>query len=179
MTKVILLCGSPRENSNTMQVLEECAKSIESKGVETEIVNLRGLNIQSCVGCNACKTKGNCVINDGLDEIIEKIRKADGFIPAAPVYFGTARGDIMAALQRIGKVSRGNDKFLSWMVGGPIAIARRGGTSITLQEMSMFFNINEMIIIGSNYWNMVFAGAEGTALQDTEGIANLLNKIKN
>ena len=187
MTKVILLCGSPRENSNTMQVLEECAKSIESKGVETEIVNLRGLNIQSCVGCNACKTKGNCVINDGLDEIIEKIRKADGFIPAAPVYFGTARGDIMAALQRIGKVSRGNDKFLSWMVGGPIAIARRGGTSITLQEMSMFFNINEMIIIGSNYWNMVFAGAEGTANEDTEGIetiklfgenvAKLINKI--
>ncbi len=28
----------------------------------------------------------------------EKIRQADGFIPAAPVYFGTARGDIMAAL---------------------------------------------------------------------------------
>ena len=41
MTKVILLCGSPRENSNTMQVLEECAKSIESKGVETEIVNFK------------------------------------------------------------------------------------------------------------------------------------------
>ena len=45
------------------------------------------------------------------------------------------------------------------------------------------------MIGGSNYWNMVFAGAEGTALQDTEGIetiklfgenvANLLNKIKN
>ena len=187
MAKVILLCGSPRENSNTMETLEECAKSIEANGVETEIISLRGLNIQSCVGCNACKTKGNCVINDGLDEIIEKIRKADGFIPAAPVYFGTARGDIMAALQRIGKVSRGNDKFLSWMVGGPIAIARRGGTSITLQEMSMFFNINEMIIIGSNYWNMVFAGAEGTANEDTEGIetiklfgenvAKLINKI--
>jgi multimeric flavodoxin WrbA len=187
MAKVILLCGSPRENSNTMEVLNECAKSIESEGVETEIISLRGLHIQSCVACNACSDKGNCVINDGLDEIIDKIREADGFIPAAPVYFGTARGDIMAALQRIGKVSRGNDKFLSWMVGGPIALARRGGTSITLQEMSMFFNINEMILVGSNYWNMVFAGAEGTALDDTEGIqtikqfglnvAKLINKI--
>lgn len=44
----------------------------------------------------------------------------------------------MAALQRIGKVSRGNDKFLEWMVGGPIAVARRGGQTLTLQEMTMF-----------------------------------------
>ena len=112
-------------------------------------------------------------LNDGLDEIIEKIRQADGFIPAAPVYFGTARGDIMAALQRIGKVSRGNDKFLEWMVGGPIAVARRGGQTLTLQEMTMFFPINNMIIAGSTYWNMVFAGPEGTALDDSEGIATI------
>ena len=108
-----------------------------------------------------------------LDEIIEKIRQADGFIPAAPVYFGTARGDIMAALQRIGKVSRGNDKFLEWMVGGPIAVARRGGQTLTLQEMTMFFPINNMIVAGSTYWNMVFAGPEGTALDDSEGIATI------
>ena len=112
-------------------------------------------------------------LNDGLDEIIEKIRQADGFIPAAPVYFGTARGDIMSALQRIGKVSRGNDKFLEWMVGGPIAVARRGGQTLTLQEMTMFFPINNMIIAGSTYWNMVFAGPEGTALDDSEGIATI------
>lgn len=170
MAKVILLSSSPRKNSNTVDVLDICAKEIENNGVESEILSLRGMKIQSCVACNKCVEKGNCVLNDGLDEIIDKIRNAEGFIPAAPVYFGTARGDIMSALQRIGKVSRGTDKFLSWMVGGPIAIARRGGQSITLQEMTMFFPINEMIIVGSNYWNMIFAGPEGTALNDEEGI---------
>ena len=122
MAKVILLCGSPRENSNTFDVLNVCAREIEKNGVETEILSLRGKNIQSCKACLSCQETGNCVLNDGLDEIIDKIRKADGFIPAAPVYFGTARGDIMAALQRIGKVSRDTDKFLTWMVGGPIAV---------------------------------------------------------
>ena len=170
MSKVILLNGSPRVNSNTQIALEECAKEIEKEGVETEIISLRGKRIQSCIACGKCAEKGNCVLPDGLDEIIEKIRQADGFIPAAPVYFGTARGDIMAALQRIGKVSRGGDKFLDWMVGGPIAVARRGGVTLTLQEMTMFFTINNMIVAGSTYWNMVIAGAEGTALQDTEGI---------
>lgn len=94
----------------------------------------------------------------------------------------------MAALQRIGKLSRGYDKFLSWMVGGPIAVARRGGQTLTLQEMTMFFIINEMIVPGSIYWNMVIAGSEGTYIDDEEGIktielfannvAKLINKIK-
>jgi multimeric flavodoxin WrbA len=173
MAKVILLCGSPRENSNTLDVLNVCAREIESNGVETEILSLKGKNVQSCKACLSCQETGNCVLNDGLDEIIEKIREADGFIPAAPVYFGTARGDIMAALQRIGKVSRDTDKFLTWMVGGPIAVGRRGGQTLTLQEMTMFFPINNMIIAGSTYWNMVVAGAEGTAFEDTEGIQTI------
>lgn len=173
MSKVILLNASPRANSNTKIVLEECAREIEKEGVETEIISLRGMKIQSCIACGKCAEKGNCVLPDGLDEIIEKIRQADGFIPAAPVYFGTARGDLMAALQRIGKVSRGGDKFLDWMVGGPIAVARRGGVTLTLQEMLMFFAINNMIVAGSTYWNMVIAGAEGTALEDKEGIETI------
>ena len=188
MAKVILLNGSPRKNSNTLMVLKECAKAIEAEGVEAEIISLKGMRIESCIACNKCAEKGNCVLNDGLDEIIDKIRDADGFIPAAPVYFGTARGDIMSALQRIGKVSRGGDKFLNWMVGGPITVARRGGQTLTLQEMTMFFPINGMIIAGSSYWNMVTAGPEGTALEDVEGIetvrlfgsnvAKLIKKIK-
>ena len=173
MAKVILLNASPRANSNTLEVLKVCAEEIEKNGVETEIVSLRGKKIQSCIACGKCSEEGNCILKDGLDEIIDKIRDAEGFIPAAPVYFGTARGDIMAALQRIGKVSRGGDKFLTWKVGGPIAVARRGGQSLTLQEMTMFFPINNMIIAGSTYWNMVFAGPEGTALEDEEGIQTI------
>lgn len=173
MSKVILLNASPRANSNTKIVLEECAREIEKEGVEAEIISLRGMRIQSCIACLKCVEKGNCVLNDGLDEIIDKIREADGFIPAAPVYFGTARGDIMAALQRIGKVSRGGDKFLTWKVGGPIAVARRGGVTLTLQEMLMFFAINNMIVAGSTYWNMVIANEEGTALEDKEGIETI------
>ncbi|MDR0913238.1 MAG: flavodoxin family protein [Methanobrevibacter sp.] len=173
MYKVILLNSSPRKQSNTKDVLNVCAKAIESQGIEVEIIDLKGKDIKSCIACNKCVEKGNCVLNDGLPEIIDKIRNSQGFIPAAPVYFGTARADIMAALQRIGKVSRATNKFLSWMVGGPIAVARRGGQTLTLQEMSMFFNINEMIIVGSNYWNMVFGGLEGTAIEDSEGIDNI------
>jgi multimeric flavodoxin WrbA len=128
------------------------------------------MNIQSCQACGKCAETGKCDIQDGLNEIINKVRGAQGFIVGSPVYFGTARGDVMAALQRIGYVSRQSDQFLSGKVGGAVAVARRGGQTFTLQEMLMFFLINDMIVPGSTYWNMVFGRLPGEVWKDVEGI---------
>jgi Multimeric flavodoxin WrbA len=122
---------------------------------------------------------GECALDDGLNEIIDKLREADGFIVGTPVYFGTARGDVMSALQRIGMVSMSSDSFLSRKVGGPIAVARRGGHTATLQEMLMFFLINDMIVPGSTYWNMVFGRAPGEAVNDEEGMKTVRRFAEN
>lgn len=171
MDKVILLSGSPRHDSNCEQVLKECQKMIEAEGLEAKIITLKGKNIRSCVACQMCADLKRCVYNDdGVNDIIEELKEAKGFIVASPVYFGTARGDLLSALQRIGYVSKRSGNFLSWKVGGPIAIGRRGGHTVTYTELLMFYFINEMIVPGSNYWNMVFGGAQGEALNDKEGI---------
>lgn len=170
MKKVLLLCGSPKREGNTAQVLNECAKVIEGQGVQTEMITLAGIGIQSCTACMQCAETGECSLDDQLNGIIEKIRDAKGFIVGAPVYFGTARGDVMAALQRIGMVSWESDGFLSRKIGGPIAVARRGGHTATLQEMLMFYLINDMIVPGSTYWNMVFGHKPGDVWKDVEGM---------
>lgn len=149
--KVLMISASPRKKSNTMMVLEHCRDAIEGHGVETDIISLRGMKIESCRACLSCAKKHRCRIDDGLNDIIDRIRDSEGFIVATPVYFGTARGDLMAALQRIGMVSRASDGFLSWKVGGPIAVARRGGHTATIQELLMFYFINDMIVPGSTY----------------------------
>ncbi len=173
LNKVILLNGSPRINGNTAQVLDACAKVITEHGVDTEIINLAGKKIESCIACGKCAQLKKCALNDEVNSIIEKLRQAKGFITAAPVYFGTARGDIMSAMQRIGMVSMASDHFLSWKVGGPIAVARRGGHTATLQEMLMFYFINDMIVAGSTYWNMIFGRNPGEAMEDAEGIKTI------
>ena len=183
--KVLLISGSPKPNGNTAQLLGECAKVIQDSGVETEIVSLAGMKIESCIACLKCAKTGECGLDDGLNEIIGKIKQAEGLIVGVPVYFGTARGDMMCALQRIGYVSRNNGMFLAGKVGGPVAVARRGGQTLTLQEMLMFFLINDMIVPGSTYWNMVFGRLPGEAWKDQEGIdtlrhfaANVANLVK-
>lgn len=171
--KVVLLSGSPKAQGNTVQLMQECAKVIEEHGVEAEVVSLAGMKIESCICCLKCAKTGECGLNDGLNEIIAKIRDAEGLIVGSPVYFGTARGDTMCALQRIGYVSRHSNNFLTGKVGGPVAVARRGGQTLTLQEMLMFFLINDMIVPGSTYWNMVFGRTPGEALKDEEGVETI------
>ncbi len=179
MNKVILLSGSPRAEGNTFQVLHECLKVIEGQEVQAEVISFAGKKIQSCIACGKCAELKRCAIDDGLNEIIDKIRQAQGFIIGAPVYFGTARGDIMSALQRIGKVSRSTDNFLSWQVGGPIAVARRGGHTASIQEMLMFYLMNDMIVAGSTYWNILFGGKPGEVWQDEEGIRTVRRFAEN
>lgn len=171
--RVVLISGSPRKNGNTAQVVAECAKVIESKGVKAEVISFSGRKILACTACYRCAKTGRCVLDDGLNGIISRIRPSKGFIVASPVYFGTARGDVMNALQRIGMCSMSHDGFLSGKVGGPIAIARRGGHTATLQEMLMFYLINEMTVVGSTYWNMVFGRDPGEVWNDAEGIATI------
>ena len=171
--KVLLISGSPKPEGNTALLMRECAKVIEARGVEAEVVSFAGMQIHSCIACEECAKDGGCAQDDGLNEIIEKLRGAEGFIVGAPVYFGTARGDVMCALQRIGHISRATDRFLTGKVGGAVAVARRGGQTLTLQEMLMFFLINDMIVPGSSYWNMVFGRLPGEALNDEEGVATI------
>ncbi|MGO8787028.1 MAG: flavodoxin family protein [Terriglobia bacterium] len=185
MAKTLLISGSPKPDGNTAQLMNECAKVIQEQGVEAEVVSFAGMSIESCTACGKCSETGKCDIEDGLNEIIEKIRGAQGLIVGSPVYFGTARGDVMCALQRIGYVSMKSDKFLSGKVGGPVAVARRGGQTLTLQEMLMFFLINDMIVPGSTYWNMVFGRLPGEVWKDAEGIdtirhfaSNVANLVK-
>jgi len=180
MARVVLISGSPKMEGNTAQLMQECAQVIRGKGVEAEVISFAGLKIESCIACGKCgKTKGECGLNDGLNEIMEKIKPAEGLIVGAPVYFGTARGDLMAALQRIGMVSRNGDQFLTGKVGGAIAVARRGGHTLSLQEMLMFFLINDMIVTGSSYWNMVFGRLPGEVWKDDEGIATIRHFAEN
>lgn len=172
MSSVILLSGSPNPQGNTMQVLGECAKVIEQAGIETRLISLSGMQLK-----DAMNFKGG--YNDGFDDVIETISRAQGLIVGGPVYWGTVRAELMTALQRIAMASMQKGQFLSRMVGGPVAVARRGGLTSALQEMLMFYLSNDMIVPGSTYWNIVFGQAPGAALKDEEGMKTVRHFAEN
>lgn len=58
-------------------------------------------------------------------------------------------------------------------VGAAVAVARRGGTSATFDELNKYFTISGMPVASSQYWNIVHGRAPGEAEQDAEGLQTM------
>ena len=93
--KVLILNGSPHPNGNTSIAVSELTKTFDALGVETGIAQIGQMAIRGCVACNYCKSHGGkCVFDDGVNEIAEKFKEADGLIVATPVYFASANATL-------------------------------------------------------------------------------------
>ena len=59
----------------------------------------------------------------------------------------------------------------------PPAVRRTGGMT-ALEDINRFFTISEMLVVSSNYWNVIHGSTPGEAQQDLEGqqIMRLLGK---
>ena len=139
----------------------------EEEGVETEVVRIGNQAVRGCIACGGCAKKGKCVFHDVVNEIAPKFEEADGLVVATPVYYASANATTIAVLDRL-FYSAPFDK--SFKVGAGVAVARRGGTSATFDELNKYFTISNMVVAGSQYWNNVFGRAEGEAAQDAEGL---------
>ena len=177
--KVLLINGSPRKAGNTYLALSEVAKELEKAGVAAEIVQLGVLPVRSCIACNTCKAKNEnrCVFDDDLcNRVTEKMKEADALIIGSPVYYGQPNGGLLALIQRA-LYSAG-----SYFAGKPaaaVAVCRRGGATATLQTLTMPFQILNMPLVTSQYWNIVYGRDAGEASLDQEGMQTMRSLAKN
>jgi len=159
-----------------------------------------------------------CIQKDDAVEIFKKLREADGIIIASPVYFSGVPGKLRALLERVGMMAEAREgyKFVAEKLGlkmppiptdekkledwkyGPlrrkvaaaIVTTRRTGANFVLAELTLWFIILNMIVVGSVYWPVAIGGALASRdiEKDEEGVhtikvlaqnmAWLLKKIK-
>lgn len=105
MKKIIAINGSPRSGWNTDILVREAAAGAASAGAEVEVIDLYKLEkFTGCVSCFGCKTEahlGKCIYRDGLAEVLEKVRSADGLILGSPVYLGDISAGLRALYERL------------------------------------------------------------------------------
>lgn len=172
--KVVAFNGSPRKEGNTSILISHVLSALGAQGIETETVQVGGHSIRGCIACYKCfenKDRHCAVDKDMLNDCIDRMLAADGIILGSPVYFSCMTPEIKALIDRAGMVSRANGMQLRRKVGAAVVAARRAGTVHTFDSINHFFTINEMIIPGSNYWNMGFGREKGEVEGDAEGLA--------
>jgi multimeric flavodoxin WrbA len=181
--KVLLINGSPHSKGNTHDALEVIAKELTTKNVPSEIIQLGGINIRGCQGCQMCWKNKNqqCIMKDDLAPIMTKCfdRETKAIVIASPTYFSNVTTEIKAFIDRVGYVAKANDGLLKHKIGAPVVIDRRAGANFVYSAINFFFGINEMPIATSSYWNGVKARKLGDLINDLEGIETLKTLASN
>jgi multimeric flavodoxin WrbA len=189
--KVVAFNGSARKDGNTAILLERVLQTLESEGIETELIQLAGEQIHGCTACRTCFNTKNqrCVIEtDNVNAYIQKMVQADGILLGSPTYFSMMTPEMKALIDRAGFVARVQPEMFRYKVGAAVVAVRRAGGMPTFEAINNFFLINEMIIPGSSYWNIGVGHKKGEIENDAEGMktmetlgrnmAWLLKKIK-
>ena len=161
-----MINASPHPKGNTSIALREIEKVFAEEGVEVETVRIGSQAIRGCIACGHCYEAGKCVFDDLVNETAPKFEAADGLVVATPVYYASPSGTIETFLDRL-FYSTHFDKTMK--VGAAISVARRAGTTATMDALNKYFSISGMPIASSQYWNDAFGRAPGDTEQDEEG----------
>ena len=168
--KVLLINGSPRRDGNTHTALAEASRQLSAQGIESEIMWIGTKPVRGCIACNKCE--GNrCNFNDDIvNAVIEKMEQCDGLIIGSPVYYGQPAGPVCSLQQRM--MYAGSSVFANKPAAG-VCVCRRGGATAAFQTLNMPFQMTNMPVVTSQYWNIVYGCSEGESTQDAEGLQTM------
>ena len=168
--KVLLINGSPRKDGNTFAALSEAALVLREEGFDTCFFHIGSRPVRGCAACGTCARTGalRCAFDDDIaNSLIEAAQDADAFLFGTPTYFGQPNGALLAVLQRVLYAAR---PVFAFKPVACIAVARRGGATAAFQTMNMPFEMCNMPVATSQYWNIVYGAAKGEAQLDAEGM---------
>lgn len=177
--KVLLVNGSPREKGNTFTALSEIAMQLGKNGIESEIFWIGNKPVRGCIACGKCKEKGNCrcVFDDDVtNRVTEKMECADALIFGSPVYYGQPAAQLMAIQQRMLYSATSVYKNKPAAV---VCVCRRGGASAAFQTLQMPFQMCNMPIVTSQYWNIAYGRDAGETAKDIEGLQTMRTLANN
>ncbi len=180
--KVVAFNGSARKDGNTAILVNYIFDEMKKEGIETELVQFAGKKINGCMACRKCfeNKDRQCIRKDDIvNDCISKMVEADGIILASPIYFADVTPQIKALMDRAGYVAKANDDLFRRKVGAAVIAVRRAGAIHGFDTLNHFFLISQMIIPGSQYWNIGIGREKGEVEKDEEGIQIMRTLGKN
>lgn len=172
--KVLVINGSPRLKGCTDRALQEVEATLQSRGIETERVNVGNIDVRGCISCNYCSEHGCCVFKDIVNDTAPKFAEAAGVVIGSPVYYAGANGQLLAFLDRLFYSTSGVvDKTMK--VGAAVVSSRRAGSTSAFDEINKYFTISSMPVVSSTYWNEVHGFTATDVEADLEGLQTMRN----
>lgn len=166
--KILGISCSPRKSGNTEILVHTALDASQVSGAEVEFYSLSGKTINPCDGCYACRTKGECHIQDDMQELSKKMWQADGILIGTPVYFWNVAAQTKALIDRTFSFVYSPQRPLRNKAAGSIVAVGRNGSSEAISTLNSFFTGHRMVIVGNA---IGFGGEKGTVRNDERGMS--------
>ncbi len=151
LMRVVLVNGSPRKEMCTYTALQEVASALEKNGVETEIIQAS-------------------FDSEEIEKAAAEILESDGLVVGSPVYYASPTGLVLYFLDEVFNRISGKVRM---KVGASVVTCRRGGAASSFDVLNKYFTISQMLVVSSNYWNMVHGNTPEEVRKDEEGMQTL------
>lgn len=171
--KVLLVNGSPHREGNTAIALKEVAAQLQKNGIDSETVWIGNQPVRGCIACGKCKTRadGRCIFEDDVcNRISAEFAGADALIVGSPVYYGQPNGALLSVIQR---AFFSNGDAIAGKPAAAVAVCRRGGATASFEALNLPFQMMNMPVVSSQYWNIVYGREPGQASLDAEGLQTM------
>ena len=110
---VLGISGSPRRRGNTETLVDEVLRGAVEAGASVEKVILNECEIAPCDACGACEASGECVHQDDMEALFDKMRRSQVWVLGTPVYWWGPSAQIKLFVDRwYAKVFLDQDKAI-------------------------------------------------------------------
>ena len=112
MKKVTVISSSLRKNSNSEILANEFIKGAKENGNEINLINLKDIKMQFCIGCLSCGKTHKCVLKDGVTKkMLDEICNSDVIVFVTPVYYYAVSGQLKTFIDRMNPIYSMDYKF--------------------------------------------------------------------
>jgi len=173
---VIAFNGSPHNNGVIAKGISIMKGELENEGISVEVLHVGDKNIRGCIACRKCAELKRCAISgDLVNEASEKMMAADGVILGSPVYYGSIAGTFKCFLDRLFFPR----PAMQFKVAASIVSLRRTGGISTFHQLNNYFNLSQMVITPTVYWNAIHGNNAEEVQGDGEGLQGMEIQGKN
>ena len=100
--KILGINGSPKgEKSQTRRLVLGVLEGARQTGADVTFVDCCDLEIKYCRACTTCYAKGECIHDDDMPALYEKMLDSDGIVLGSPVYINSVTAQLKTVLDRM------------------------------------------------------------------------------
>ena len=168
--KTVAIVGSPRKEGNCDLLVKALCDKVDG---DVESFFLNDLDVRFCDACLSCK-EGDCIKDDDIRKIMDKILEADLLILSSPIYYGQITAQLKTLIDRFYQVSRNPNKSLEGIK--VIEVITQANPTDIYDDYIDFLNKTAIEFVGMEVIKTIFAKG---AADKGQGIDNALEEIEN